>query len=651
MSHTASMAFAGPPVAKGEGKPVLPVSVLAVNGADNVGKSTQLRILARRIGSSAALAGSLDSYDLRWRAIKVLGMADWWFAQASVEEVADVLACSYLERARQAPESGLRLVDRGIPMLEASVAATAAVREELSPEAAADRAGSILAAYDPGIRHAESAEHSVLLRHGYDLDAGIARSLAREPSVSPVYAAYERHLHAQIERLLAEGRFAATIVTGDLPIMSVQVRLRELVRDAGIEVPLCRLPQVKVVALGGLSESGKSTAAEYLRVRHGFARLKIGYLVETTAALHGINDPYAADPITQAELLVDGLDRYCSAHHYLDRLTIESLHRDEPVRELRKLLGDALVVIYLDTGRRLREQRGTAGASDVRIRDAIKRERGAEGIAALADEVVGNNGSLLSLRHRLDRLVSSLTWSWRRPAVMPVRTLGLPVHLESCLTALVERVAVRPPLADLVAVTGSGARGKYQHGWSDLDVLVVAETENLTALRDALADLRKEMGGVKLGVTLVSAGECVSGLVSPRILHVLTQLGNGDIGCQWCRAGLVLPVPDSQTDAAESLRDGIAAAIEIRRQLLRSTADLRSLYKLTGLLAKVMLRFDGTECPSDDQALRAFAARFPGRVTDDVLRSAQTDLAKTAQVGQAVLAAWLETVSPAGRVA
>ena len=133
-------------------KSVLPVSVLAVSGPDNVGKSTQLRILARRTGPWATLAGSLDAYDARWRAIEVLGMAEWWFGQASVEEVADVLACSYLERARQAPETGLWLVDRGIPMLEASVAATAAVREELSSEAAADRARSVLAAYDPDIR-------------------------------------------------------------------------------------------------------------------------------------------------------------------------------------------------------------------------------------------------------------------------------------------------------------------------------------------------------------------------------------------------------------------------------------------------------------------------------------------------------------------
>lgn len=633
------------------GKSVLPMSVVAVSGPDNVGKSTQLRILARRIGPSAALAGSLDAYDTRWRAITELGMADWWFEQATVEEVADVLACSYLERAHQAPKSGLWLVDRGIPMLEASVAATVGVREELSSQAAADRARSILAAYDQGIREAESAERSVVLLHENDLDAGVAKSLAREPSVGPVYAAYERQLHTQIERLIAEGRFAATIVTGDLPIMSVQARLRELVHDAGIEVPLCRLPQTTVLALGGLSESGKSTAAEHLRVQHDFARLKIGYLIETAAALCGIGDPYAADPITQAELLTDGLDRYCTAHHYLKRMTIESLHRDKPVTELRKLLGYALTVIYLDTDQRHREQRATAGASDVRTRDAVKRERGAEVIATLADEVISNDSSLLSLRHRLDQLVHDLNWPSRRPSVMPVNTLGLPVHLESCLATLIDRVVARPPLADLVAVTGSGARGKYQHGWSDLDLLIVAEVEHLAALRDVLADLREKMRGVKLGVTLVNAGECASGLVSPRILHVLTQIGNGQIACQWCRPGLALPVPDPLTDATESLHDGIAAAIEIRRQLLRTNADVRSLYKLAGLLAKVMLRFEGTECPSDEQALQAFAARFPDRVHGDLLGSARSDRARAIQMAQAVLAIWLETVPPIGRAA
>ena len=42
-----------------------------------------------------------------------------------------------------------------------------------------------------------------------------------------------------------------------------------------------------MVALGGLSESGKSTAGHYLATRHGYARLKIGCpLAAAVAAPH-----------------------------------------------------------------------------------------------------------------------------------------------------------------------------------------------------------------------------------------------------------------------------------------------------------------------------------------------------------------------------
>lgn len=44
------------------------------------------------------------------------------------------------------------------------------------------------------------------------------------------------------------------------------------------------------VAIGGLSESGKSTTAQHLHHRHGFARLKIGYLFGLAAVRHRIGD-------------------------------------------------------------------------------------------------------------------------------------------------------------------------------------------------------------------------------------------------------------------------------------------------------------------------------------------------------------------------
>jgi cytidylate kinase len=641
MMRTANITI--PPAASSQS--TAPVDVIAISGPDNVGKSTQLRILARRLGSGAVLAGKLDNFDPRWKAIQASGMAVWWFESASAEEFADVLACSYLERARQAAGPGLKLMDRGTPMLEASVAAAIAVREALSCDQAAGRARVLLASYEADIRRAEAGEYAIVLLHDIDPEAGTARSLARAPDLSPVYASYQRQLHAQMERLVRDGRFAATIVAGDLPIMAIQAQIRKLAAEAGAAMPSCRLPEVSVVAFGGLSESGKSTAAEYLRSHHGFARLKIGYLLEAASAICGVSDPQAADAVTQAELMADTLDRYCLAHHFLDRVSIESLHRYEPVTELRKLLGEALTVIYLDTDLQLRQQRGTAGAADVVVRDAIKRERGADAIVSIADEVIVNNRDRLSLCRRLDHLVYSSAWPKQQPAVAPVNTLGLPVHLEAYLAAVTDRLAGDLPLADLIAVTGSGARGKYQHGWSDLDILIIAPTPNLPLLRDVLNGHRADLEEVKLGVTLLTAAECAAAMVSPRVLHVLAQIGSGDIACLWCRPGLALPVPDRAADADGSVHDGVTTAIEIRRELLRPVPDPRSLYKLTGLLAKVMLRFEGDECPADDQALRVFSAQFPHAIIPaGLLAGARDDHESAALLAGVVLGVWLETI-------
>ena len=81
------------------------------------------------------------------------------------------------------------------------------------------------------------------------------------------------------------------------------------------------------MALGGLSESGKSTAGAYLGTRHRYARLKIGYLLEVAAARCGTADVYALDEVTIAEMLVLGLEMYCAAHHFQRHVSIESLHR------------------------------------------------------------------------------------------------------------------------------------------------------------------------------------------------------------------------------------------------------------------------------------------------------------------------------------
>ncbi|MFI1979004.1 nucleotidyltransferase domain-containing protein [Streptomyces wedmorensis] len=348
----------------------LPVSV-AFSGPDNSGKTKRIGILARRMGRAAASAGPLDHYDPRWAAIKAGGMARWWFETGPVEEVADVLATSYLERSRHPFSAPVRLLDRGIPMLEASVAATVAVREDLGAEQAADRARILLAPYETDLRAAEESEHTLVLLHCDDPEEGTRRSLAHEVTVTGTYAAYQHHLHEQLNRLVDEGRFPMAVRIGDRPTVAIQDEVRRLLAPRHPDVPGRALAGVHITALGGMSESGKSTAGEYLRTQHGHARLKIGYLIEDAAGRAGIHDPYGLGSVVQAELIVDALDRFCQAHHFLDSVSIESLHDIDSTAELARMLGPQLTIAYLDASEATRSRRGTAGAQDVADRDLV----------------------------------------------------------------------------------------------------------------------------------------------------------------------------------------------------------------------------------------------------------------------------------------
>jgi hypothetical protein len=572
---------------------------------------------------------------------------------APIAEVVDVLASSYLARSAADPGEGqVRLMDRGIPMLEASVVATVAVREGRDHRSATERAAQLLAPYQADLDAAEAAELGVLLLHDADPEASTACALAREVEVSPRYAAYESILGQHLAVQAAAGRFAETIVVGNRSILTVQQELGVLVRRLGLTVPDVSLESVRVVALGGLSESGKSTAGHYLQVRHGHVRLKIGYLLRLAGELRGIADVYELDPTALAELLVEALEEFCAAHHFQRRVTIESLHRQEMTRELVKLLGPQLTVVYVDAEVSVREARGVHGPEDVRERDEVKRARGADRVQQLADLVVDNNGPRTALYHALDRLVVDDRWPLATPRLTTVAGLNLPAHLASYLEALIDRSTAGPlPLAVLLAVTGSGGRGKYQEGWSDLDVLLVAGADRIPELRATLADLAADLEGVKLGLTVLSDAECRAGALTPRLLHTLALIGSGQLPVLWCADHLRLPRPDDEANALASLGDGVAAAVEIRRLLVKTAIDLRALFKVTALLAKVVLRADGDQHAGDDEALHAFLARprqLPGDLGEGIVERAHRDEAAAEALAAHVLACWLVTLPVAG---
>ncbi|WP_433501729.1 nucleotidyltransferase domain-containing protein (plasmid) [Sphaerimonospora sp. CA-214678] len=584
--------------------PDAPLPAVAVSGPDNVGKTTQVRLLTRRYGTCDL--GPLDGYDTRWAEAKRQGLAAWWFHSASIGEVVDVLACSYLTRAaaaRSSPPGQVLLLDRGMSMLGASVAATVAARDEVPFPVAADRAARLLAPYASDIAKAHHAEREVLLLHHADPLRGAEVALSRERAVTDVYRRYQVALNEHLHHRPHD----TPIVVGDRSIMAVHGDLCARLEQTSMPIAQPVITQRWTVALGGMSESGKSTAGEYLQHEHGFARLKIGYLLDCAAARHRIADVYALPPVELAELLVLELDRYAAAHHYQRHLSIESLHRADLTRELGKLLGPALTVAYLHASPDIRCRRGNRGPGDVVQRDTIKRERGADRVLGIADLVIGNDRSRTELFHALDLMVRRRLWPDRSPRRIIVPDLGLPAHLAGFLDSMLAALTSPAPYVQMIAVTGSGGRGEFRSGWSDLDVLLVADPAATPRIAAALRQERDRLDGVKLGLSVITPGEIRAGALTSRLLYAITSITAGEVPVLWAVPGFRLPHPDGRMVAARNRHEGATAAFGLRRALLAYPIDIRVVYKTAALLAKIVLRCEGQVQPSDADALEAFA--------------------------------------------
>ncbi len=200
------------------------------------------------------------------------------------------------------------------------------------------------------------------------------------------------------------------------------------------------------------------------------------------------------------------LNRFADAHVDTGLFTIESVHDDASITELKQLMGDTLQIVYLDASFAVRVERSGMPAQAVAAKDEIKMSRGAHQVAALADHVIDNSGSIAALRARLRRIAAPPA-----PARLRVTTpygLGLPAEVASATAHFTDAVRAYGPGVRLAALTGSPGEGTWIPGWSDLDLLVIAEHEAHGRLHEALERYRTALGGAaSLGPTLVTPGE------------------------------------------------------------------------------------------------------------------------------------------------
>jgi hypothetical protein len=572
-----------------------PVSI-SLNGVDNVGKSTQGAWLHRGIPGVHAV-GTVDAWDSRWQEVAAGDFARWWFADSSTAEHVRLMLGSHY--ARRSGSGRLALEDRGLPMLRAACAATAAVKEGI-PVAEALRLVDRIAADLPAAQRRR--EVHVLLRRSDDPIHEAREALLRERRpTGERYAAYQRAL-AEITAVQAErGEYDAVLDIGDAPILDVQRQLRT--RLAAFGLPVVQLPDTspdRLWVLAGLSEGGKSTVGALLRDEHGATRLKIGYLLEVAALRAGAADPYQWPEPEQAERLTEEILRFAAACK-ADVVSIESAHWFEATAHLKRVWGNRCQLVYVDAAPAIRASRTAESEDQLRVRDTIKRGRGAHRIARIADHVIDNSGSLAALKFAVTRLVSTACLRHAAPPSGEAVTNSAWLA-EAAAHLLDDQVA-------LVLATGSTGTAAWRDGWSDLDLLAVRDTAPAAWLRSAAGTLPAPER-IKVAVSVFTTGDIDALRVPPRVVQSLRRAARG-IGVLYQRPGYLLPVP-AQADADRTSRGELGLVLMTTRRLLADAdTNVRALYKHLVLLAKIVLRADGHDFDDAEDALTAFSTLHP----------------------------------------
>ena len=179
----------------------------------------------------------------------------------------------------------------------------------------------------------------------------------------------------------------------------------------------------KIVAVGGLSEAGKSTVG-YRFIEHGFLRLKIAKYYREFYELENRELDFLTwsknidrqRPMEIATFLKKRIIEDCSAKS-AKGCALESLYGDVLATSLRELHGSNFTALFISSKESLRWKRqehkdkfGTSADAldDLRQRDALKVSWGALYTEEIADQVIFNNGTYDEYVAKIDDFINKL---------------------------------------------------------------------------------------------------------------------------------------------------------------------------------------------------------------------------------------------------
>ena len=371
---------------------------VSLNGADNVGKTTQIELLPSHY--TVSKIGGLHDSDPRIADMHRRGLLrDWWWDSSNDEFTCSIF--SALGRRYWGSMAGehrvVTIFDRGAAMFEAVAVAVIATK---SSDRDLNKARTTFAKIiERNNLQVPRERLAILLKHGDSLEESVQITMSRENETgNERYRVYQLLLQSELERQAQSGVYHHVLkVEATSSIGDVQDKLREVILQyTQNQLFLPMMYNIDhIYALSGLSECGKSSVAQAFRSHYGTEqafRAKIVYFNDVISERLG-KSVYSLPEREQALYLLHEIERFSNDHYWLRIITIESMHNDLVARWLKKWIGKKLRVIYIDTTEVNRFERALVPREAVISNDNIKRARGVELIRPDADLVLDNNGT------------------------------------------------------------------------------------------------------------------------------------------------------------------------------------------------------------------------------------------------------------------